>query len=78
MLYLVSTVLFSPLVRGTLGDVKHIEIASEAAVERRKQEVVEDKNDKRDMLHIMLVINADRGERIKLRTNTYIESHSSM
>ena len=34
-MYLVSTILFSPSVRGALGAVKHIENASEAAVERR-------------------------------------------
>ncbi|ERF72246.1 hypothetical protein EPUS_02133 [Endocarpon pusillum Z07020] len=56
-LYLQS--LFSPSVRGTLGAVKHIENASEAAVKRRKQEIEEHKDDKSDMLRKMLEINAD-------------------
>ena len=78
-LYLVSTILFSPSVRGALGAVKQIENASEAAVKRRKQEMVENKEDKRDMLRKMLEINADRGEQINV---TYghicVESHSSL
>ena len=78
-LYLVSTVLFSPSVRGALGAVKHIENASEAAVERRKQDVVESKDDKRDMLRKMLEINADRGEKIDFTyQHICVESHSSM
>ncbi len=78
-LYLLSTILLSPAVRGALGAVKHIESASEAAVKRRKQEIEEDKDNKRDMLRKMLEINADRGEKIDF---TYghicVESHSSM
>ena len=78
-LYLVSTVLFSPFVRGALGAVKHIENASEAAVERRKQDVLEGKDDKRDMLRKMLEINADRGEKINFTyQHICVESHSSM
>ena len=78
-LYLASTILFSPSVRGALGAVKHIENASEAAVERRKQELEEVKDEKRDMLRKMLEINADQGERIDFTyRHICVESHSSM
>lgn len=78
-LYLVSTILFSPSVRGALGAVKHIENASEAAVKRRKQEIEENKDDKRDMLRKMLEINADRGEKINFTyLHICVESHSSL
>ena len=78
-LYLVSTILFSPSVRGALGAVKHIENASQAAVESRKREIVENKDDKRDILRKMLEINADRGEKIDFTyQHIYVESHSSM
>ena len=78
-LYFLSTVLFSPSVRGALGAVKHIENASEAAVKRRKQEVMENKDDKRDMLRKMLEINADRGEKINFTyQHIVVESYSSM
>lgn len=78
-LYLLSTILFSPSVRGALGAVKHIENASEAAVKWRKQEIEENKDDKRDMLRKMLEINADRGEKINFTyEHIYVESHSSM
>ena len=78
-IYLVSTILFSSSARGALGAVKHIENASEAAVERRKQEIVENKDDKRDMLRKMLEINADRGEKINFTyQHICVESHSSM
>ena len=77
-LYLVSTVLLSPSVRGALGAVKHIENTSIAAVERRKQEI-EEKDDKRDMLRKMLEITADRGDKINFTcSDICIESHSSM
>lgn len=78
-LYLLSTILFSPSVRGALGAVKQIENASEAAVRRRKQEIEENKDDKRDMLRKMLEINADRGEKINFTyPHICVESHSSM
>lgn len=78
-MYLVFTILVSSSVRGALGAVKHIENASEAAVERRKQEIVENKDDKRDMLRKMLEINADRGEKINFTyQHICVESHSSM
>lgn len=77
--YLLSTILFSPYVRGALGAVKHIEHASETAVKRRKQEVEENKDDKRDMLRKMLEINADRGEEIDFTyRHICVESHSSI
>ena len=78
-LYILSTILFSPSVRGALGAVKHIENASAAAVKRRKQEVVENKDEKRDMLRKMLEINAERGEKINFTyQDIVVESHSSM
>lgn len=78
-LYFVFTVLLSPSVRGALGATKHIENASEAAVKRRKQETVENTNDKRDMLRKMLEISADRGEKINFTyQHVVVESHSSM
>ncbi|KAL9640463.1 MAG: hypothetical protein Q9164_000282 [Protoblastenia rupestris] len=78
-MYLFSTILFSPSVRGALGAVKHIENASEAAVKRRKQEIEENKDDKRDMLRKMLEINADRGEKIDFTyQHICVESHSSI
>ena len=78
-IYLVTTILLSSSIRGALGAVKHIENASEAAVEGRKQEIVENKDDKRDMLRKMLEINADRGEKIDFTyQHICVESHSSM
>ena len=77
--YLVSTILFSSSVRGALGAVKHIENASEAAVKRRGQEIVENTDEKRDMLRKMLEINVDRGEKINFTyQHLCVESHSSM
>ena len=79
-LYLISTILLSPSVRGALGAVKHLEKASVAAVERRKQEMVEKKDDQQhDILGKMLEINADRGEKINFTyQDICVESHSSM
>ena len=78
-LYLISTILFSPSVRGALGAVKRLEIASKAAVHKRKQEIEENKDDKRDMLRKMLEINADRGEKIDFTIpHIIVESHSSL
>ncbi|MCJ1474776.1 hypothetical protein MMC13_003436 [Lambiella insularis] len=77
--YLLFTVLFSPSVRGALGAVKQIETASETAVKRRKQEIMENKDDKHDMLRKMLEINADRGEKINFTFgHICVESHSSI
>jgi len=78
--YFLSTVLLSPSVRGALGAVKDIEVASENAVKRRKQELDERRNDeKHDMLRKMLEINADRGEKINFtHQHITVESHSSM
>lgn len=78
-LYLISTILFLPSVRGALGAIKQIQNASEAAVKRRKQEIVENKEDKHDMLRKMLAINADRGEKINFtHEHICVESHSSL
>lgn len=78
-MFFLSTVLISPSVRGALGTVKHIENASEAAVERRKHELEDKQDDKRDMLRKMLEISADRGEKINFtHGHICVESHSSM
>ena len=78
-MYLLSTILFSPSVRGALGAVKSIENASKDAVDRRKQEIVEGKVDKHDMLRKMLEINANRGEKLNFTYgHIVVESHSSM
>ena len=49
-LYIISTILFLPFVCGALRAVKHIKKASEAAVKRCKQEIKENKDDRRNML----------------------------
>lgn len=79
-LYLVSTILFSPSVRGALGAVKHIEEASIAAVERRVEELEGNRDDdKHDMIRKMLEISADRGEKINFKhSDIVVESHSSL
>ena len=78
-LYLLSTILFSPSVRGALGAVKHIENASRTAVRERKEEIEENKDNKRDILRKMLEINADRGEKLNFTyEHIYVESHSSL
>ncbi|KAL8703542.1 MAG: hypothetical protein Q9201_003272 [Fulgogasparrea decipioides] len=78
-LFLLSTILFSPAVRGALGAIKHIENASVTAVNRRQQELSEQKDDKHDMLRKMLEINADRGEKIDFTfQHICVESHSSL
>ena len=78
-LYLVSTILFSPSVRGALGAVKQIEIASKSAVKNRKQEIEENRNNKHDILRKMIEINAARGEKINFTyQHIYVESHSSL
>lgn len=78
-LYLISTSLFSPSFRGALGAVKHLENASEVAVKRRKQEVEESKDDKRDLLRKMLEINADRGDKTDFTySHIIVESYHSL
>ena len=78
-LYLISTILFSPSIRGALGAVKQIENASRTAVNKRKGELDGDKDDKHDMLRKMLEINADRGESVNFAfEHIIVESHSSM
>ena len=58
-LYLLLTVLFSPSAPGALGALKQIENASRTAVDKRKQELMGNRDDKHDMLRKMLEINAD-------------------
>lgn len=78
-LYFLSTVILSPSVRGALGAVKHIEHASETAVENRKREMAGRDDGKHDMLRKMIEINADRGEKIDFtHQHICVESHSSM
>ena len=78
-LFLLSTILFSPSFRGALGAIKHLESASKYAVKRRKKEVEENRDDKRDMIRKMLEINADRGEKINFTyEDIHVESHSSL
>ncbi|KAL9003650.1 MAG: hypothetical protein Q9188_003494 [Gyalolechia gomerana] len=78
-LFLLSTVIISPSVRGALGAVKRIEHASKTAVERRKLETAEEKDNKHDILRKMLEINAERGEKINFTyQDICVESHSSI
>lgn len=78
-LYFLSTVIISPSVRGALGAVKQIEEASKTAVERRKQELAAEKDNRHDIIRKMIEINADRGEKINFTyEDIYVESHSSM
>lgn len=78
-LYFLSTVLLSPSIRCALGAVKHIEHASETAVENRKRDIAERDDDRHDLLRKMLEINADRGEKIDFnQQHICVESHSSL
>ena len=78
-LFLISTILLSPSVRGALGAVKHLEAASEAAVKKRKQEIEDNTDDKHDILRKMLEINGERGEKIDFTIpHIVVESHSSL
>lgn len=78
-LYLFSTILFSPSIRGALGAVKHIENASKAAVERRMQEIKNHDDDRRDMLRKMLDITSERGQQINFTyQHVCVESHTSL
>lgn len=80
-LYFISTMIFSPSVRGALGAVRHVENASRAAVQKRKHELVENlgTDTKHDMLRKMLDVSDQRGEMIKFAyEHIVVESHSSM
>ena len=78
-LYLISTILLFPSVRGALGAVQRLETASKAAVAKRKQDLERNKDDKRDLLRKMLEINSERGEKIDLTIgHICVESHSSL
>lgn len=78
-IYLLSTTIFSPSVRGALGAIKQIEAASKAAVKRRKQEMVENINDKRDIVRKLLEIEADRGAELDFTfEHIQVESYSSL
>ena len=79
-LFLLSTIIISPSIRGALGAVKRIEHASKTAVEKRKQEMDEEtKSEKHDILGKMLKIQADEGEKLSFTyQDICVESHSSM
>lgn len=78
-LYLLSTILISPSVRGALGAVKRLETASAKAVAKRKEEIEKSDGNKKDLLRKMLEINADRGEKIDFSVeHIRVESHSSL
>lgn len=78
-LYLISTIIFSPSVRGAIGAVTHLAKASSAAVEKRAEELKEKKDDRNDMLRKMLEISDDRGEKLDFRRgHVEVESHSSL
>ncbi|EPE33442.1 Cytochrome P450 [Glarea lozoyensis ATCC 20868] len=78
-MYLLSTILISPSIRGALGAVKKIEDASKAAVEKRKVELATAADDKHDMIRKMLDINTEKGEKIDFtHEHIYVESHSSI
>ncbi|KAL9073674.1 MAG: hypothetical protein Q9157_004648 [Trypethelium eluteriae] len=76
--FLISTTLFSPSIRGALGAVKHLEKASQAAVTKRKDQITNNKDEKRDMLRKMLDISAERGTELDFTdSHVFVESHSS-
>ncbi|KAL9619120.1 MAG: hypothetical protein Q9160_006209 [Pyrenula sp. 1 TL-2023] len=77
--FFLSTLIFAPSVRGALGAVKHIEMASRAAVTEREQELKKENDNRRDMLRKMLDISHDRGESIGFnKEDVIVESHSSL
>ncbi|KAI4287246.1 MAG: hypothetical protein L6R35_003501, partial [Caloplaca aegaea] len=79
-LYFLSTVIVSPSVRGAVGAVGHIGDASEAAVQKRRRDLTEEKKDGRhDLLRKMFDINAERGEKVNFTyQDIQVESHSSL
>ncbi|KAL9017999.1 MAG: hypothetical protein Q9185_004668 [Variospora sp. 1 TL-2023] len=79
-LYFFSTVIVSPSVRGAVSAVGHIGDASEAAVQKRRRDLTEEKKDGRhDLLRKMFDINAERGEKVNFTyDDIQVESHSSL
>ena len=80
-LYFISTMIFSPSIRGALGAVRHVENASRAAVKKRKHDLVDNQgmDEKHDMLRKMLDVSDERGENINFTyEHIVVESHSSM
>ena len=78
-LYLLSTIIFSPSVRGAVGAVQLLANSSVAAVKRRVQELEEKTNDKSDILRKMIEISADRGKEINFtHEHIFLESHISL
>ena len=77
--YLIFLSLFSQSFGGALGATKLLENATQTAIEKRKQEIVENKDNRRDVLRKMLEINADRGEKIDFtHGDILVESYSAM
>lgn len=78
-LYIASSIIFSSSVRGALGAVKRLEIASDNAVNQRKQELEQEKDEKRDILKKLLEIHLQRGEEVNFSdANVRVESVTSM
>ena len=77
--FILPLTLLMPSARGAISAIKHIDASSHSAVQRRKQELEDQKDDKRDILRKMLEISADRGEKVDFTTpHVVIESTSSL
>jgi hypothetical protein len=78
-LYLLSTIIFSPSLRGAVGAAQNLVKFSIAAVKAHAQELEENTNDKQDMLRKMIEISTDRGEKINFtHEHIFLESHISL
>jgi hypothetical protein len=78
-LYLLSTTLLSPSLYGALGNFKYLNTVAEIAVNKRKWEMDEKKDNKRDILLKMLEINAHQGAELNFTYKHFnIESRSSL
>jgi hypothetical protein len=78
-LFFMLSVIYLSNVGGSMTALQHIEKLSTAAVNKRKEEIKDSKDDRRDMLQKMLEINADRGDKINfLHEDIVIESHVAM
>ncbi|KAI4094917.1 MAG: hypothetical protein LQ344_001962 [Seirophora lacunosa] len=78
-LYFLSTVIISPSVRRAVGAVQLIDNASKTAIERRRLELAEKQDNRRDLLRKMLDINAERGEKVNYTyQDICVESQSSL
>ncbi|KAL8955546.1 MAG: hypothetical protein Q9193_006648, partial [Seirophora villosa] len=78
-LYFLATVIISPSVRRAVGAVQLIDNASKTAIERRRLEMAEKHDNRRDLLRKMLDINAERGEKVNYTyQDICVESQSSL